>query len=157
MHTVANRAPLRQWRGLQTHRSPEHRPVRRGAPSRNTSMRGQAEQRGAHKPVANGGIMAMELLVLVFEPRQPWAPGDRRQLLWVQSSSSAVPLFVRPIASVYPPTLGSHGVPQWDRGDDTDKCSGGSCKAKSRRTSATVHPTEARLSGASEGFDQRFP
>ena len=45
---------------------------------------------------------------------------DRRQLLWVKSSSSAVPPFVRPIASEYPTTLGSHGVPQWDRGDDTD-------------------------------------
>ena len=84
-------------------------------------MRGQAEYRGAHKPVANGGIVAEELSDPGFEPGQPGAHGDKRQLLWVKSSGSAVPPLVRPIASEYPPTLGSHGVPQWDQGDDTDK------------------------------------
>ncbi len=96
-------------------------PVRRGVSDRTTSLRGLAEQRGAHKPVANGGIVAEELLDPGFEPGQPGAPGDRRQLLWVKSSGSAVPPFVRPIAPEYPQTLGNHGVPQWDRGDDTDK------------------------------------
>ncbi len=52
---------------------------------------------------------------------KPEAPGDKRQLLWDQSSSSEVPPFVRPIASEYPPTMGSHRVPQWNRGDDSDK------------------------------------
>ena len=32
-----------------------------------------------------------------------------------------MPPFIRPIALEYPPTLGSHGLPQWVRGDDTDK------------------------------------
>ena len=41
--------------------------------------------------------------------------------MWDWSSSNAVPPFVRSIASEYPPTLGSHRVPEWDRGDDTDK------------------------------------
>jgi hypothetical protein len=49
------------------------------------------------------------------------APGDRRELHWGKSSSSAVPPLARPIASEYPPTLWSIGVPQWDQGDDTDK------------------------------------
>ena len=84
-------------------------------------MRGLAEHRGANKPVANGGIVSEEISDPGFEPGQPGARGDRRQLLWVKSSGSAVPPFVRPIASEYPPTLGSHGVTQWDRGDDTDK------------------------------------
>ncbi len=71
--------------------------------------------------MANGGIVDEKLAAPGFEPAQPGAHGDRRQLLWVNSSNSAVPPFVRPIALEYPPTLGSHGVPQWDRGDDTDK------------------------------------
>ena len=71
--------------------------------------------------MANGGIVEEELSGPGFEPGQPGAPGDRRQLLWVKSLGSAVPPFVRPIASEYPPTLGSHGVPQWDRVNDTDK------------------------------------
>ena len=84
-------------------------------------MRVLADQRGAHKLMANGGLVAEELSDPGFEPGHPGAPGDRRQLLWVKSSGSAVPPFVRPIASEYPPTLGSHRVPQWDRGDDTEK------------------------------------
>ena len=101
-----------------------------------TSLRGQAAQRGAHKPVASGGIVAEELSVLGLELGQPGAHGaDRRQLLRVWSSCRAVPPFVRSIASKYPSTLGSHGVPQWDRGDDTDKGSGGSCKGRSQRSS----------------------
>ncbi len=84
-------------------------------------MRDLAEQRGSHKPVANSGIVAEELSNPGFEPGQPGAPGERRRLLWVKRSGSAVPPFVRHIASKYPPTLGSHGVPQWDRGDVTDK------------------------------------
>ncbi len=71
--------------------------------------------------MANGGIVAEELSDHGFEPGQPGAPRVRRQLLWVKSSGSAVSPFVRPTASEYLPTLGSHGVPQWDRGDDTDK------------------------------------
>ena len=71
--------------------------------------------------MANGGIVAEELLDLGSEPRQPGALGDRRQLLWIHSSSSAVPPFVRPIASEHPPILESHEVPEWDRGDDNDK------------------------------------
>ena len=81
-------------------------------------MQGQAEQRGAHKPVASGGIVAEELSDPGFKPG---AHGDIRQLMWVKSPGNAVALFVRPTASKYPPTLGSHGVPLWDRGDDTDK------------------------------------
>jgi len=96
-------------------------PARRGVSERTTSLRGQAEQRGAHKPVPNNGIVAEELSNPGFERRQPGAPGVRRQLLWGHSASNAVPPFIRPIASEDPPTLGSHGIPQWDRGDDTDK------------------------------------
>jgi hypothetical protein len=71
--------------------------------------------------VASGGIVAEELSDPGFEPWQPGAHGDKRQLHRGKSSSSAVPPFDRPITLEYPPTLGSHGVPQWDRGDDTDK------------------------------------
>jgi len=111
-------------RGKGSGRSPRRTnagPVRRGVSDKATSLRGQAEQRRALKPAANGGIVAQELSDLGFEPRQPGAPWDMRQLLWVKSAGSAVPPFVRPIASEYPPTLGSHEVPQWTRGDDTDK------------------------------------
>ena len=85
------------------------------------SCAAQPSRVGAYKPVAEGGIVALELSASGPNRGQPGAPGDRRQLHREKSSSSAVPPFVRPIASEYPPTLGSHGVPQWDRGDDTDK------------------------------------
>ena len=39
----------------------------------------------------------------------------QEQLLRDQRSCSAVPPIARPTASEYPPTLGSHGAPQWDR------------------------------------------
>ncbi len=55
-----------------------------------------------------------------LQPPPPGAPRDRRQLHREKSSSSAVPPLVRPIASEYPLTLGSHGLPQWNRGDDID-------------------------------------
>ncbi len=69
-------------------------PIRRGVSDKTTSLRGQAEQRRAHKSVANGGIAAEELSDPGFEPRQPGAPWDRRQLHRETSSSSAVPPFV---------------------------------------------------------------
>jgi hypothetical protein len=109
-------------RSCQPPRRTNADPVRRGASKRNTSLRGQATQRGAHKPMANGGIVAEKLLIHGYEPGEPGAHRDRRQLLWVYSSSSAMPPFVRPIASEYPLTVGSREVPQWDRGDDADKC-----------------------------------
>ena len=126
-------------------------PVRRGVSDRSTSLRGLAEQRGAHKPVAKGGIVAEELSDPGFEPWQPGAPGDWRQLLWVKSSCNAVPPFVRPIASEYPPTLGSHGVPQWDRGDDTDKMEPERPKEKIESIWRYDAP-QGRLSRAGEGF-----
>ncbi len=84
------------------------------------TLRGTAAQRVAYKLVANGSIVVVELSALGSNQGQPGAHGDKRQLHRGKSSSSAVPPFVRPIASNYPPTLGSHGVPQWARGDDTD-------------------------------------
>jgi hypothetical protein len=65
--------------------------------------------------------VAVELSAMGSNQGQPGALGDRRHLHRGKSSSSALPPFVRPIASEYPVTLGSHGVPQWARGDDTDK------------------------------------
>ena len=85
------------------------------------------------------------------EPGQPGAPGDKRQLFCVKSSSSAVPPFVRPIASEYPPTLGSHGVPQWDRGDDTDKMEPERPEGKIE-TIWRYDAPQGRLSRAGEGF-----
>ena len=120
------------------------------------SCAAQPSRVGAYKPVAEGGIVALELSASGSNRGQPGAPGDRRQLHREKSSSSAVPPFVRPIASEYPPTLGSHGVPQWARGDDTDKCSGGSCKARSRRSRATTHP-RGDCEGQARGFPLRFP
>ena len=89
-----------------------------------------------------GGIVALELSASGSSRGQPGAPEDKRQQHREKISSSAEPPFVRPIASEFPPTMGSHGVPQWDRGDDTDKCIGGSCKARSRRYRATALPKE---------------
>jgi hypothetical protein len=71
--------------------------------------------------VANGGIVDVELSDLGSNQCQPGVPRDRWHLHRDKSSSNAVPPFIRPIASKYPPNLGSHVVPQWDRGDDTDK------------------------------------
>ena len=62
-----------------------------------------------------------------------------------------MPPFVRPIASEYPPTLGSHGVPQWDRGDDTDKME----PERSEGMIVSIWRFDApqgRLSRAGEGF-----
>ncbi len=107
-------------------------------------MRGLAKQRGAHKPVANGGIVAEKLSDPGFKPVQTGAPGVKRL-------GSAVPPFVRPIVSEYPPTLGSHGVPQWDRGDDTDKMEPERPKVKI--VTILRHNTpQGRLSRAGEGF-----
>ena len=62
-----------------------------------------------------------------------------------------MPPFVRPIASEYPPTLGSHGVPQWDRGDDTDKMEPERPEGKIV-TIWRYDATQGRLSRAGEGF-----
>ena len=75
-------------------------------------MRVTAAHRGAYEPVANGGIVAVELFALGSNQGQPGAHKDMRQLHRGKSSSSSVPPFVRPIALEYPSTLGSHGVPQ---------------------------------------------
>ena len=55
--------PSRCWdRGSgKTLRRTNAGPVRRGDSDRTTIPRGQAKRRGAHKPVANGGIVAEEL------------------------------------------------------------------------------------------------
>ena len=73
-------------RGTGFSQPPRHTnadPVRRGILKRNTNLGGQAALRGAHKPVANGGIMAEEIFFPRFEPGQPGVPRDRRQLLWI--------------------------------------------------------------------------
>ena len=111
---------------------------------------------GAYKPVAEGGIVALELSTSGPNRGKPGAPGDRRQLHREKSSSSAVPPFVRPIASEYPPTLGSHGVPQWDRGDDTDKMEPERPEGKI----ATIWRYDAPKGdcrGRARGFPLRFP
>ncbi len=41
--------------------------------------------------------------------------------------------------------------------DWTSGAAGDRRKGRSRRSCATMHPTEARLSGAGEGFYQQFP
>ncbi len=91
--------------------------------------------------MVNGNIVAVELSTLGL---------NRQQLHRGKSSSSAVPPFVRPIASEYPPVLGSHGVPQWDRGDDTDKIESERPKGKIVSILCYIAP-QGRLSGASGG------
>ena len=44
-------------------------------------MRGTVAQRGAYKPVAEGGIVAVELSAPGSNRGQPGAHGDRRQLI----------------------------------------------------------------------------
>ena len=116
------------------------------------SCAAQPSRVGAYKPVAEGGIVALELSASGPNRGQPGAPGDRRQLHREKSSSSAVPPFVRPIASEYPLTLGSHGVPQWARGDDTDKCSCKEGAARQDHVDLALRRTQERLWGAGEGF-----
>ncbi len=62
-----------------------------------------------------------------------------------------MPPFVQPIASEYPPTLGSHGVPQWDRGDETDKMEPERQKEKIVSILRYDAP-QGRLPRAGEGF-----
>ena len=52
-------------------------PVRRGDSNRTTSLPSRV---GAYKPVAEGGIVALELSASGPNRGQPGAPGDRRQL-----------------------------------------------------------------------------
>ncbi len=62
-----------------------------------------------------------------------------------------MPPIVRPIALEYPPTLGSHGVPQWDRGDDTDKMEPERPEEKIESIKRYDAP-QGRLSRAGKGF-----
>ncbi len=67
-----------------------------------------------------------------------------------------MPPFVRPIASEYPPILGSHGVPQWDRGDDTDKIEPERLEGEIVSILCYDAP-QGRLSGRARGFLLWFP
>ena len=107
--------------------------------------------------MAIGGIVAVELSALGSNQGQPGAPGGRRQLHRGKNSRSAVPPFVRPIASEYPPILGIHGVPKSrDRGDDTENIEPERSKGKIGSILCYIAP-QGRLSGAGEGFHLWFP
>ena len=129
-------------------------PVRRGV-SDMTSLRGLAEQRGVHKPVANGGIVAEELSDHGLEPGQPGAPGDRRQLMWVQSAGSAVLPFVRPIASEYPRPWGVMEYRNKIGATTPTRWSRSSQKGRSCR-SCTTHP-KGDYRGQARSFLLWFP
>ena len=98
-------------------------------------------QRGVYEPLANGGIVAVELSTGGVWRHTAFATGT-------EFKQRGAPVSLGPLLQSIP---WPWGVMEYRNGIGVTtpaRYNGGTCKTRSSRSRATVHPTEARLSRA---------
>ena len=122
------------------------------------SCAAQPSRVGAYKPVAEGGIVALELSASGPNRGQPGAPGDRRQLtLGLEFKQRGAPVRSAHCFRVSPDPGESWSTAMGSgRRHRQVQLQGGSCTARSRRSRATTHP-RATVGGRRGVFPCGFP
>jgi hypothetical protein len=149
---TADRVPLRQGTELQPHRSPRHRPARRGAPSRKVGVY-EEEFPTWKSPVTDNGYMKSGVTSEHRGGRRV-----RRELFWGQSSGSGTPVhpylnaFIHirlTLGFVY--TMSRYTMSTRPRAEQPED------DAREDLVDLRRRRTQGRLRGAKGVFSQRFP
>ena len=122
------------------------------------SCEAQPSREGAHKPVAEGGIVALGLSASGSNRGQPGAPGDKRQLkVGLEFMQRGAPVRSAHCFRVSPDPGESWSTAMGSgRRHRQVQLQGGSCKARSRRSRATTQ-SKGDCWGRARGFFLRFP
>jgi hypothetical protein len=151
-----DRLCLRRTGSGKTPRRTNAGPVRRGDSDRTTIPRGQAKRRGAHKPVANGGIVAEELSDPGANQGNRGHPGTGGSCYGSRVQAARCPRSFGPLLQSIPRPWGVMEYRNGIGATTPTSSSRSGQKGRSCRSCATRHPKGDRR-GQARGFLLWFP